>query len=248
MSFGNWKTWAGIAFALLLIGFVVVRLRLVFHDRPPDWLRQQDKHSAKLPDASLKKFRAFRKETELEAQQAKLPVGSIQFFEISPDGKETLAWNTLRLTNQGFNPLADFDQWGGADELRLLGFYTLDGEPLGFTVKHHPARPRNFYVVVHLPKPLAPGDSALVLRIDRRPLNLKANAKGQSQFGLGRLNKPTIAVHARGLSLPEHARLWQYRPEKGAFEFTGPSPMVGWINSCLDSNFPPLNATFTLPH
>jgi hypothetical protein len=246
MSSGNWKTWIGVALAVGLLVLVAVRLRLALHDRPPDWLRQEDKHSAKLAEGSLKKFRAFRKETEFEAQQAKLPVGSIQFFEISADGKVNIVWNTVRLANQGFNPLADFDQWGGDDERRLLGFYTLDGEPVGFTVKHHPSRPHSYFLVVHLPKPLAPGESTLVLRVERRPLSLKTNAKGQTQFGLGRLNKPTTAVHARGLSLPERARLEQYRPEKGAFEFTGHSPMIGWINSCLDSNFPPLNATFTL--
>jgi hypothetical protein len=129
----------------------------------------------------------------------------------------------------------------------LLGFYTLDGEPLGFTVKHHPARPHAFFVVAHLGKALTPGESTLVLRVERRPLNLKTNANGQTQFGLGRFAKPTAAIHGRAVSLPAQAKLVQYRPQQGAFEFTGDPPLVGWINACLDTNFPPLSATFTLP-
>ena len=243
----NWKAWASAAFAVAAIAFIVWRWRESFADRPPDWLRQQDKHSVKLPDASLKNFTAFRKEVELESRQRHLPVGTIQFFEVARDGKETIAWNSLRLTNQGFNPNADFDQPGSGEEQRLLGFYTLDGAPLGYTVKHHPSRPRAFYVIVHLEKPIAPGQSAMLLRIDRRPLNLKPNSKGQMQFGLGRFAKPTAMIHGRAVSLPERAKLVQYRPETGAFEFTGDPPLVGWINACLDTNFPPLSATFTLP-
>jgi len=129
----------------------------------------------------------------------------------------------------------------------LLGFYTLDGDSLGFTVKHHPSRPRGFYAVVHLNKPLAPGESALVLRLERRPLNVKSDSKGQLQYPLGRFAKPTAAISGRAVSLPERAKLVQYRPGNGAFEFTGDPPLVGWVNACLDTNFPPLSATFTLP-
>ena len=243
----NWKTWAVAAIVVAAIVLVAARWRMSFSDHPPDWLRQEDKQSAKLPAASLKNFKSFRKEVEIEARQRSLPVGSIQFFEVARDGKETIAWNTVKLINQGFNPNADFDQPGGSDEARLLGFYTLDGDSLGFTVKHHPARPRGFYAVVHLNKPLAPGESTLVLRLERRPLNLKPDAKGQLQYGLGRLAKPIAAIHGRAVSLPERAKSVQYRPEKGAVEFKGDPPLVGWINSCLDTNFPPLNATFTLP-
>jgi hypothetical protein len=247
MRAGNWKTWTSLVVTVVVLGFVAVRLRSTLVDRPPEWLRQQDKHSAKLPAASLKNFKVFRKEVELEAGQSRLPVGSIQFFEIAATGKETIAWNAIRLTNQGFNPIADFDQPGSGNEPSLVGFYTLDGDPLDYTVKHHPARPRSFYTVVHVGKPLAPGESVQLLRIERRPLNLKLNAKGQAQFGLGRLAKPTAVIHGRAVSLPSRAKLVRYRPEKGAFEFTGDPPLVGWINSCLDTNFPPLNATFTLP-
>jgi hypothetical protein len=84
------------------------------------------------------------------------------------------------------------------------------------------------------------------MRVERRPLNLKANAKGQMQFGLGRFARPSAAIHGRAVSLPEQAKLVQYRPETGAFEFRGDPPLVGWINACLDTNFPPLSATFTL--
>jgi hypothetical protein len=243
----SWKMWAGVAFAVAAIVFVVARWRTSFSERPPDWLRQEDRQSARLPDASLKNFKSFRKEVEQEAKQRNLPVGSIQFFEVSRDGKATVAWNTVKLTNQGFNPNADFDQPGGSDEARLLGFYALDGESLGFTLKHHPARPRGFYAVVHLDNPLAPGESVLVLRLERRPLNLKPNAKGQLQYPVGRFARPTAAIHGRAVSLPERAKLVQYRPDKGAFEFAGDPPLVGWINACLDTNFPPLSATFTLP-
>jgi len=244
----NWKTWTGVAVTVLVIGFVAARWRSSFVQRPPDWLRQQDKHSVRLPAASLKHFREFYRQIEIEAEQKNLPVGSIQFLELAADGKEMIAWNTERLANQGFNPAANFDQWGGSEETRLLGYYTLEGDPVNFTVKHHPARPQDFFPVIHLLKPLAPGASALVLRLDRRPLTLKPNAKGQTQFGLGRLIKPANAIHARGVCLPDHAQLVQYKPEKGAFEFPDNPPMVGWINSCLDPSLPPLSATFTLAH
>jgi hypothetical protein len=243
----SWKAWVGAAFVVGAIVFVVARWHASFSDRPPDWLRQEDKQSIQLPDASLKNFKSFRKEVEVEAKQRNLPVGSIQFFEVARDGKEVIAWNSVKLTNQGFNPNAHFDQPGGGDETRLLGFYTLDGESLGFTVKHHPSRSRGFYAVVHLDKPLPPGESTLVLRIERRPLNIKPNVKGQLQYGLGRFAKPTAAIHGRAVSLPERAKLVRYRPDKGAFEFAGDPPLVGWINACLDTNFPPLSATFTLP-
>jgi hypothetical protein len=242
----NWKGWGSAAFAIAALAFIVLRWRASFSDRPPDWLRQQDKQSAQLPEASWRNFKSFRKQVEWEAHQRNLPVGLIQFYEVARSGKETTAWNTVRLTNQGFNSNADFDLPGGAEESRLIGFYTPDGLPLGFTVKHHPARPRGFYVVVHLSSALAPGETAVVLRVEHRPLNLKPNAKGQLQYGLGRFGR-AATIQGRAVSLPEGTRLVQYRPNKGAFEFAGDPPLVGWINACLETNPPPLSATFALP-
>jgi len=243
----NWKHWTGLGVALVLIGFAVARLQSSFRDRPPAWLRQQDKRGPGLPAESRKHFQQFRREIELEAEQKSLPVASIQFIELMKDGKEGVVWNTEKVTNQGFKPLADFEMQGGGDEERLRGYYTLEGEPLGFTVKHHPNRPKSFYMAVHLRQPLPPGQSVLVLRLERRAYTIKPNAKGEAQLGLGRLTRATTAVHARGLCLPDRARLVQYRPDKGAFAFEDNPPMVGWINSCLDPAFPPLNATFILP-
>ena len=238
----HWKTWTGVALALLVFGFAAYRVRTAFY-APPGSLRIETKTGPDLDKPVLECFRADYRQIDHEVKVTGLPLASIFFVEVCAARHECRFWRAAKLTNAGMDPITQFEM--GTTAERLVGYYTLDGQPLPFQLKHPPARPKNPTVCVDLPAPLAPGAADWVLRVEAAPVKLTANFKGEFTVDFPRLSNAENVIRAAALCLPAGGRLISYRPQVGAYEST--TGWNGWINTRLEARAPAPFATFKLP-
>lgn len=242
----RWKLWlAGSITAILLI-VAAVRVHHSLNDEAPAWLRPVNRQSPRLPKDVLAQYQLLQQAIDADARQYQVPVDSLQFTEMQPDGKEIHLWRYERFTNAGPTPLADFEVDRSVSETRLIGYYTLAGEPLHCRFRHHPTQTNVTYVTVSLPQPLNSTQSALVIGIERQPFTVRTNALGEITYNLGRFRPNETGIRTLALCLPAKAKLVKFTPAADALVATNQRPMVAWLNTRLPPNAPALVATFKL--
>jgi hypothetical protein len=240
----NWKLWLAGAVVLVTLAFCIHRFRSSFQDKAPDWLRLRQIDSPSLPAAIVERFVEFRKSLESEAKTAGLSVDSVQMVELTPDGKDIRLWAFEKFTNPGPTPLANFEVPHWLTDDRPVGYYTVDGPPLHFMLKHHPSRPNVAFGEIILDKPLAPGETRLVLNIEHIPNNLKPDAAGEMTYRFTKLRGADTSVQGVCFLLPSNYAVQRYAPKAGASEYTGNMPMISWINTRLEAVSLPPSVTF----
>lgn len=240
----NWKLWLTGLIVAVVLGIAVTRLRSSFGEKPPDWLRLQNLTSPQLNAASRKQFIYFRKEIELESTTTSLPIQSLQLIEWVTGGKELRTWSIEKYSNAGMTPLGNLEVPRAVADDRPVGFYTMEGEPLDYTLRHMPARPKTAIGVVHLDKPLASGASCYVVYIERQTNYLKPNARGEFAYRFGMLRSGGNFIQAVGFLLPEDFQVVRYTPSIGSSESVGGAPLIGWINTRIEKDSLPPMVTF----
>jgi hypothetical protein len=243
----NWKFFAAIVVVLVVLGFCARRLYRSFSDRVPPGVRLTQRTGPSIPKQTWSKFKLLLKATQEEADYNVLPIGSIHFIELTDDPNEAIYWLTDRCENRAGSPLGNFERTFNVADRELLGYYTLAGDAIPFTVKEDPARPGPLILTINLDEPIAPGKSELIIRRESRAPILKSFANGSVQLSLGLLPGANREIHARGVQLSPGATLARYAPEKGALTATEGVTMVGWINSRIGDQAAPLTVRFTMP-
>ncbi|MBI4027351.1 MAG: hypothetical protein HY360_20365 [Verrucomicrobia bacterium] len=218
----------------------------------PAWLRLHERTGPSLaadsgPAKAWNEVRQLIQECRNEAVQRKTPSGPIRFLEIRPDASNAVLWSTERLVNPGFNPLPHFERTLWMKENDLIGYYTLEGDPVRFTQKAVPNQPKNLALTLHLDKPLAPSASQWILRLEIQTDRVRPGKKNECQVHLGRLPPPADSIQAWGIRLPSNVSSVRHAPDKGALLFQSNRLAVAWINSRLDPSLPPLSVMFTMP-
>ena len=243
----NWKFHCAVIAAFLVMGFTAYRGYRAFHETTPDWLRLHRQHSPTLPDEVRTPWLALRQQLDRDAKQTARPIKSVQLVAIAKNGKQMVVYNLDKLTNPGFAPVSEITVPHWTSDQAIFGYYLLDGTPLTFVLRHHPAYPKVAFLAVETPEPLAPGTSLAVLRAEKRPLELHPDAAGICPHYPPRVSRDEATINAIAIALPAGAILKTYRPEAGAYLTTKGAPFIGWINSRLDDRAPAPFVAFKLP-
>jgi len=125
---------------------------------------------------------------------------------------------------QGFNPLNNVQASIGGDEKRFVGFYATDGGPIPFTIVRVPGRRGNPPVTLHLKSPIPPGETQLVVRVERRRAPVNIGKDGKAQAGLGRFPRTPNAVYARAIGLPSGSVIVRSVPDTTVTVSEGVAP------------------------
>lgn len=232
----HWKT---IGLVLLLLGavvFVAARWRSGFRSAVPASIEMVDLQSPSLTwNAGLRgswnHVAELTKMATAEAAKSGLSVGSLNLWSVQPAAKQTYLWTTSQFLNPGFNPLSRFDVSGGIHTNTLVGFYSLEGQPLRYSLKRYPGQSSIASVTIHLATPLPAGQTAMVFRVEERSDLVRTNAQGVLQVGLGRLAPDPARLQARGLVLPAGARILEHKPNEGAaMTRIDDQPVINWLS------------------
>jgi hypothetical protein len=235
-----------ILLVVLVAAFVAKRARDSFSSEPPDWLRQKERQSPALASGAWQQFETMLKQGRSYADQKLLPLAAVRLVEVEPDLKETVSWSTDTFVNPGFGPLQRFERSFRIEPQRFIGYYTREGKPLEFTVKHTPTRPKDLLMTVHMPGPVAAGAAEMVFRLERQADRVKPTKEGHYQVWFGRMPPPDSAVQLWGVRLPERAKLIRCLPEKGAAIASNGVIQISWVNVRLDPSAPPVSVVFSM--
>ncbi len=239
-----------VAAVLALVVFAGWRIHSSFQSEAPAWLKSKSMTGPKLcggvdPDLTWNQFVSLLEACRRESQKRKVPLGPVRFLQLQADNRQSLLWITEALSNPGFNPLSRVErQAGRMKEADLVGYYTMEGQPVRIELRNASAKTRGLVMTLCLAQPLAPGDSEWFLRVERQPGRVNVNKKGETEVFLGRLPKPDKAIQGWGVRWPEGATGVRRAPEIGAVALGSGRKAVGWINSRLETNPPPLRVTY----
>jgi hypothetical protein len=229
----NWKLALAVVVVVAALAFAGVRARRLFREESPSWMNYQQLTSPALGRHSLEHYRDFQREVTSAAEFLGIPVGSLQLFEVLSDGATVRHWQPQAFSNPGFNSLSQFEVNRWLTDDRLVGYYTTNGRPLQFSLKQHPARSNTVFCTVLAPQPVAPGESLLTLRVERRPDRLVPSVKGEYRLSLPRPFRNTNTIHAVGVVLAANLRLVRAVPEEGAYIRERKGTLVAWLNTRL---------------
>lgn len=246
----NWKLWLAVPVFLAGGFFGGWQLYQAFWSGPPKGFYIKTRTSPALDrgsraDLMWNRFRYLYTEAQREAAAYQQSLASFSFLELGRDPQQAVEWSLDTVINPGFDPLRNIERTLGNQADALVGYYTSDGQALAYTLKRPADFPNRTAVTIHLDKPINPGQTTQLLRLQRRKLSLKPN-KNAYTLSLGWLPDPQRGIHARGVRLPERARVVKYAPDQ-AFTATNGVPMVGWINTYLPTKNRTITVTFTLP-
>ena len=176
----------------------------------------------------------------------------IEFWDLAEPSKSQngTRWQTVALHNPGFAPRAVFEHpaYGGND--RLLGFFAADGRPLTVERRRDANNPHSGRWILHLQPPLAPGETRLVLQVERIPTPFQpaSNGKGGALHwpGVATGPRPPLLVQVRALRLPEDATwtMHQGTPEPDVLK--GEPPVLCWLTK-PGAPLPTISLTATWP-
>ena len=181
-----------------------------------------------------------------ESEQRQLPMGTISLVALEKSGTDAVSIVTQPVVNEGFNPLQNAQASLGGDEKGFVGFYMPTGEPIPFTIVRVKSRPRNPPVTLHLDKPIAPGGTQFVARVEWRRAPVTVGKDGKLQAGLGRFPRTPNAVYARAVRLPSNSVIVRTVPDKTAAVSGDVAPVVSWLGTAANANAP-MSVVFTLP-
>ena len=245
----QWKLWLAVIACGIVTALCARRTYNAFHERPPAWVKTEDRVGPAINrDSQLnvawKEFSDLLGTVRRESTQEQLPVGSVSLLALETDATNAISIATESVVNQGFNPLNNIQASIGGDEKRFVGFYATDGGPIPFTIVRVPGRPRNPPVTLHLNSPIAPGETQLVVRVERRRAPVNIGKDGKAQAGLGRFPRTPNAVYARAIGLPPGSVIVRSVPATTATLSVGVDPLVAWIGTATNANAP-MSVVFT---
>ena len=245
----NWKLWLAAITCVIVMIFCVRRAYNVFHERPPAWVRTEDRVGPAISkDAQLniawKEFSDLLGTVRRESARQQLPVGGVSLLALEASVTNAVSIATEPVVNQGFNPLNNVQASIGGDERRFVGFYAPDGGSIPFTIVRVPGRGRNPPVTLHLTSPITPGETQWVVRVDRRRAPVNIGKDGKAQAGLGRFPRTPNAVYARAIGLPSGSVIVRKVPDATATVSDGLAPLVSWIGNATNANAP-MSVVFT---
>ena len=246
----NWKLWLAVIACGIVMAFCVRRAYNAFHERPPAWVKTEDRVGPVITrdnhlNAAWKAFSDLLVTVRRESARQQLPVGSVSLLALESDITNAVSIATESLVNQGFNPLNNVQASIGGDERRFVGFYGIDGGPIPFTIVRVPGRRGNPPVTLHLKNPIAPGETQLVARVERRRAPVNIGKDGKAQAGLGRFPRTPNAVYARAIELPSGSMIVRNVPDTTATVSGDVVPLVSWIGTATNANAP-MSVVFTL--
>ena len=247
----NWKLWLAVVACVVATAFCARRAYDAFYERPPAWVKTEDRIGPAISrdgqlNVAWKEFSDLLGTVRRESAQQQLPVGSVSLLALESDATNAVSIATESVVNQGFNPLNNIQASIGGDEKRFVGFYGTDGGRIPFTIVRIPGRPRNPPVTLHLNSPIAPGETQLVVRVERRRAPVNIGKDGKAQAGLGRFPRTPNAVYGRALGLPTGSAIVRTVPDKTATISEGAAPLVSWIGTATSANAP-MSVVFTVP-
>ena len=247
----NWKLWLAVIACVVVTAFCARRAYDAFHERPPAWVKTEDRVGPAISrdgqlNVAWKEFSDLLGTVRRESAQQQLPVGSVSLLALERDATNAVSIATESVVNQGFNPLNNIQASIGGDVKRFVGFYATDGGPIPFTIVRVPGRPRNPPVTLHLISPIAPGETQLVVRVERRRAPVTIGKDGKAQARLGRFPRTPNAVYARAIKLPSGSVIVRTVPDTTATVSAGVAPLVSWIGTATSANAP-MSVVFTLP-
>ncbi|HXI82556.1 MAG TPA: hypothetical protein VNL17_00540 [Verrucomicrobiae bacterium] len=247
----NWKLWLAVIACTIVMAFCARRAYNAFHERPPSWVKTEDRVGPAIGrdgrlNGAWKEFSDLLGTVRRESAQQQLPVGGVSLLALETDATNAVSIATEPVVNQGFNPLNNIQASIGGDERRFVGFYATDGGPIPFTIVRVPGRGRNPPVTLHLKSPIAPGETQLVVRVERRRAPVNIGKDGKAQAGLGRFPRTPNAVYARAIALPPGGVIVRSVPDTTATVSGDVAPLVSWIGTATNANAP-MSVVFTLP-
>jgi len=247
----NLKLWLAVVACGIVAVFCARRAYNVFHERPPMWVKTEDRVGPAVSrdnhlNVAWKEFSDLLGTVQRESARQQLPVGSVSLLALETDVTNAVSIATESVVNQGFNPLNNVQASIGGDEKRFVGFYATDGGPIPFTIVRVPGRRGNPPVTLHLKSPIPPGETQLVVRVERRRAPVNIGKDGKAQAGLGRFPRTPNAVYARAIGLPSGSVIVRSTPDTTATVSVDVAPLVSWIGTATNANAP-MSVVFTLP-
>jgi hypothetical protein len=246
---GGWKYIIVIPVFVLGVAWSVRQSYESFQEKPPAWLKQRERASPGLsglyrPDAPWNQFSKLLDLAQTESRKNRMPVNMVQFYELGKKAGEIILWQAETMTNPGFKAFNQIERDLWFPPANLIGFYTADGRPLSYTVKSVDGKPNIFWATIYIEKPLAPGESMILVRREKQMRDIRPSKAGQYSFGIGRLGGPPDTIQARGVRVPEGGSIVEYGSQGGVNINLSDTPTVFWVNTLVEQPNAPVGVTF----
>jgi len=239
----SWKTWVIVVLVLAGVAFGVRQYRAAFQETTPTGYTFRRVSTPVLDKGWRGQLRQLVKAAN--QRTAGLSISSLQILQLAREGKEEIFWNSDVAKNVGFKPQKTVErQWSGTTD-RLVGFYTLDGEPLVYTVRRAAQDERTTAVTVQLTDALAPGASVTFLRVEKRANSVRQDHQSHWVAGMNWPNRTEMGLRVRALCLPAGATIVKVLPEEPLVIGLGAQPLLGWFATDMQVK-KPVAVTFDL--
>jgi hypothetical protein len=226
-------------------GFLLHLARDVITHQPPAWLQTRRLAGPSLNREVLRQFRNMVDITQQEAERLRVPVGSVQIYQLRHGKTEPLVWNLEQFVNQGFDPQSRFQYELRTPDQRIVGYYGMDGKPLPAIIRKltylKEQRPN---VELTVEPPVRPGAELLVIRLERGRRIVETMQKDGWLLSLDRLPATNAVVASRAVCLPKGAVVIRYAPDTGIGSTAGGAPTIRWFNASLDARDPAPSVAF----
>jgi hypothetical protein len=249
----HWKRWTVIVVLSLAAGFILHQARSALTNRPPFWLKTTTIKGPKLttsdPACPLKRFRQMVDDARLEARQLRLPMGSVQLYEVRKRKGNVVVWNVERFVNRGFDPETRFQHGLRTPIQQLIGYYMLDGKPISAVVRElTKLQGRTANIELTVPEPVAAGAELFVIRLERGTAKpVLSPHSGHYYLSLSYLPSTNSGIACRAIQLPQGSSIVRYAPAEVAWSAAQGAPIVAWQNSQMPPKAPAPSLTFTMP-
>lgn len=224
---------------LVAVGFGGWRLSRVMRPAVPTTGFAFEKRTSPVLAASTRgPIRELLRQAQTMSRDRGLPVVSLCAVQLGPSGEPDKVWLSEPMRKEVFELLRPSERWvAGGEDVKLLGYYTLQGDPLEFTAKTHPERPELTFVAVNLPATVPTGATQTVFRVEQRMNLARPNGDGTHGVRVGGADARQRGIHIRAIQLPANARLVRVDPATVS-PSKGVEPMVAWMGTEKELNRP----------
>ncbi|MCG3146767.1 MAG: hypothetical protein PCFJNLEI_00201 [Verrucomicrobiae bacterium] len=247
----NWKLLVTILVTLIVLALAGLRFKRAFAPQAPAALNYVQHTSPGFTfNADLrrawKSVAAFVAQAQREEKAALKKLTQLSFVHVSRLPNEALIWDSLEARNPGFETLRRVERSEPGAPAKLIGYYTLDGQPLTYDTKTDLRNPRQTLTTVTLAAPLGPGKAELIFRVLSTTARITTNTPGKGVVSLGRLPANPAELHALGLAVPQPASLAKYPTIGARVQNQEALTTIIWFNTEPDSAPRQIQVTFDL--
>jgi hypothetical protein len=244
-----------IVFVVLALGLGAWQFTRVMGGGPPSDVRKKLKIQSRKSPAlfhksknlpSWNQFLQLVEVTMSEAKKSERPFGSVRLFQLQENYQDGVIWFTQDFTNQGFDPMSDFEHGSNCPAKDVMGFYDMDGKPLKFTTRMDQTREDRCLVTVHFNEPLARGATKRLVRLEQRHDLVRSPEEDVYQLSL-MFPYDNQSVNARAIRLPPRSILKSYNPEEGTWVLRDQQTLIAWISSRISLQDAHPTVSFTKP-